>query len=135
MSIDQIISPEVTEAPPGMWSNCLKVGDTVYISGLTARDKALSATGGDEYEQASLIFRRMKALVEAAGGSMADIVKLTIFVTRIAERQNVWRARREFFEGAFPAASLVEVSALAEPEIRVEIEAVAALNQGGRPRS
>jgi 2-iminobutanoate/2-iminopropanoate deaminase len=135
MSIKQIISADVTEPPPGMWSNCLKVNDTLYISGLTARDRGLHAVGGDEYEQASVIFRRMRALLEAGGGSMSDVVKLTIFVTRIGEREQVWKARREFFEGAFPAASLVEVSALAESEIRVEIEAVAVVNQGGRPVS
>jgi enamine deaminase RidA (YjgF/YER057c/UK114 family) len=133
MIIEQIRSSDVTEPQPGMWSNCLRAGDMVFVSGLTARDKALSATGGDEYEQAKTIFTRMQALIEAAGGTMADVVKLTIFVTRIAERAGVWRARREFFHGAFPAASLVEVSALAEPEIRVEIEAIAMLNHSGRP--
>jgi 2-iminobutanoate/2-iminopropanoate deaminase len=133
MSIKQVISANATEPAPGMWSNCLMVNDTLYISGLTARNRALQAVGGDEYSQASVIFRRMQALVEAGGGSMADVVKLTIFVTRISEREQVWKARREFFEGAFPAASLVEVSALAQPEILVEIEAIAVLNQGGRP--
>jgi 2-iminobutanoate/2-iminopropanoate deaminase len=133
MSIKQIVSANVTEPAPGMWSNCLMVNDTLYIAGLTARDRALHAVGGDEYEQASVIFRRMQALVEAGSGSMADVVKLTIFVTRISEREKVWKARREFFEGAFPVASLVEVSALAQPEILVEIEAIAVLNQGGRP--
>ena len=132
MAIEQIKSDKVTEPAPGLWSNCLKVGDLVFISGLTARTPDLDPAGGTEYEQAKLIFTRMRHLVEAAGGSMADIVKLTIFVTRIAEREGVWAARREFFEGAFPACSLVEVSALA-PGIMVEIEGVAALGQGGRP--
>jgi 2-iminobutanoate/2-iminopropanoate deaminase len=133
MSIDRVVSPDVTEPAPGLWSNCLKVGHTLFISGLTARGKDLRAISGDEYEQASIIFRRMQSLIEAGGGTMADVVKLTIFVTRIGERAKVWKARREFFSGAFPAASLVEVSALAEPDIRVEIEGIAMLDQGGRP--
>jgi 2-iminobutanoate/2-iminopropanoate deaminase len=132
MSIEQIVSPEVTEPSPGMWSNCLRVGDTVYVSGLTARDKGLNASGGDEYAQATVIFRRMAALLKAAGGSLRDVVKLTIFVTDIGNREHVWRARQEAFNGAFPACSLVEVSKLA-PGIAVEIEGVAVLNQGGRP--
>ena len=132
MSIEQILSPEVTEPAPGMWSNCLKVGDTVYVSGLTARDKSLNAAGGDEYAQAKLIFSRMGSLVQAAGGSLRDVVKLTIFVTNIGNREQVWRARKEAFDGAFPACTLVEVSKLA-PGIAVEIEAVAVLKQGGRP--
>ena len=133
MSIERISSPEVTEPSAGLWSNCLRVGDLVFVSGLTARDKSLQASGGDEYAQAKQIFARMSDLLAAAGGSLADVVKLTIFVTDIENREEVWRARREVFSGAFPAASLVEVSALAQPEIRVEIEAVAMLNQGGRP--
>lgn len=132
MSIEQITSPEVTEPAPGMWSNCLKVGDTVYIAGLTARDKQLNAVAGDEYEQSRVVFERIEHLIRAAGGSMRDIVKISIFVTDIANREQVWRARREFFDGAFPVATLVEVSALA-PGILVEIEAVAVLGQGGRP--
>ncbi len=132
MAIEQVISPEVAEPAPGMWSNCLKVGDMVFVSGLTARDKSQQATGGSEYDQARVIFGRMQALVQAAGGTMADVVKLTIFVTDITQREQVWRARKEFFTGAFPACSLVEVRSLA-PGIAVEIEGVAVLGQGGRP--
>ena len=64
-------------------------------------------------------------LVEAAGSSMADIVKVTIFVTDIKKREKVWQARREFFIGNFPASTLVQVAALADPSLKVEIEAVA----------
>ncbi|MBT2324346.1 RidA family protein [Variovorax paradoxus] len=133
MTIQRISSPEVTEPAPGTWSNCLKVGDTVYVAGLTARDRNLNPAGGGEYEQARLIFERIAHLVTAAGGNMGDVVKLNIYLTRIKEREEVWRARREFFSGAFPVATLVEVSALAQPEILVEIEAVAVLGHGGRP--
>lgn len=133
MTIERITSPEVTEPAPGTWSNCLKVGDTVYVSGLTARDKNLKATGGGEYEQAKLIFQRIQHLVVAAGGTMRDVVKINMYLTRIEHREEVWRARREFFDGAFPVATLVEVSSLAQPEILVEIEAVAVLGHGGRP--
>jgi len=132
MTIKQIKSDKVTEPAPGLWSNCLKVDNLVFISGLTARSKELDPTGGDEYQQTRLIFERMKALVEAAGGRMADIVKLTIFVTNIANREKIWTARKEAFSGAFPACSLVEVRNLA-PGISVEIEGIAVLDRGGRP--
>ena len=132
MAIEQITSPSVAEPAAGMWSNCLKVGDMDYVSGLTARDKDQKPSGTDDYAQTDLIFKRMAALIEAAGGSLADVVKLTIFVVDIGRREQVWRARREAFSGVFPACTLVQVSALA-PGILVEIEAVAVLNQGGRP--
>jgi enamine deaminase RidA (YjgF/YER057c/UK114 family) len=80
---------------------------------------------GDEYAQGKVIFTKIRNLLEAAGGSMADVVKVTIFVTDITQREKVWQARREFFTGNFPASTLVQVAALANPSLRVEIEAVA----------
>ena len=71
------------------------------------------------------IFTKIRHLVEAAGGNMADIMKVTIFVTDITQREKVWQARREFFTGNFPASTLVQVAALATPALKVEIEAVA----------
>jgi len=84
-------------------------------------------TEGDEYAQAKAIFTKIRHLVEAAGGSMADILKVTIFVTDITQREKVWQARREFFTGNFPASTLVQVAALANPSLKVEIEAVACI--------
>jgi enamine deaminase RidA (YjgF/YER057c/UK114 family) len=128
MSIRRVTSPEVAEATPGLRSNCLVVDRIAYVSGMTARDRNFQpAKDADEYVQAKIIFGKIRALVEAAGGAMADIVKLTIFVTNIANREKVCAARREFFTGDFPCASLVEVFALASPEILVEIEAIAHL--------
>jgi enamine deaminase RidA (YjgF/YER057c/UK114 family) len=69
--------------------------------------------------------------MEAAGGRMDDIVKVVIFVTDITRREEVWKARREVFSGDFPASTLVEVRALAVPEILVEVEAIAVLGAGG----
>lgn len=71
------------------------------------------------------IFGKIRQLVEAAGGSMADIVKVTIFVTDITQREKVWRARQEFFTGNFPVSTLVQVAALAAPSLKVEVDAIA----------
>jgi 2-iminobutanoate/2-iminopropanoate deaminase len=73
------------------------------------------------------VFTKIKHLMEAAGGHMDDIVKVDIFVTDITRREEVWQARREFFTGHFPVSTLVEVRALAVPELLVEVEAVAIL--------
>jgi 2-iminobutanoate/2-iminopropanoate deaminase len=133
MAIERIISPSVAEPPAGTWSNCLRVGDTVYVAGLVAGDGSSQATGGTVYAQSCVIFQRMASLLAAAGGSLRDVVKLNSYVTDITKREEFWRARREFFAGAFPVSTLVEVSALVEPAFLIEIEAVAVLNQGGRP--
>lgn len=122
----RVVSPEVNEPPPQLWSNCLKVGDIAYVSGMTSRGADRETVLGDsEYEQARVVFGKIRDLVSAAGGVMDDVVKMTIFVTRIDRNTEVWRARKEFFAGDFPACTLVQVAALAKPEILLEIEAVA----------
>ena len=125
--IQRITSPAVTEPPPGLWSNCLVAGGIAYVSGMTARSRGdFGAVEGDgAYAQAKVIFAKIRDLVRAAGGEMADVVKITIYVTDIRDRKEVWRARQEFFTGNFPASTLVQVAALAEPAMKVEIEAVA----------
>ena len=131
MSIRRVTSPAAPEPRPGLWSNCLLVNGIAYVSGLTARSgDFVTIDGHDEYAQTKIIFTKMKGLIEAAGGSMKDVTKLTIYVTNIANRERVWKGRAEFFEGDFPACSLVQVAALASPEILVEIEGIAHLGQG-----
>lgn len=120
-SIVRAVSPQVSEPQPETWSNCLVVNGTVYVAGMTASGGDLT----DEYTQAKAVFGKIKHLVEAAGGAMADIVTVTIFVTDITQREKVWQARREFFTGNFPCSTLVQVAALANPSLKVEINAVA----------
>ena len=121
MSIVKASSPHVADPPPGTWSNCLVVDGVAYVAGMTASGGDLT----DEYTQARDIFGKIRHLVEAAGGSMADIVTVTIFVTDITRREKVWQARREVFSGNFPCSTLVQVAALANPSLKVEINAIA----------
>jgi 2-iminobutanoate/2-iminopropanoate deaminase len=130
-SIERVTSPDVAEAPPGHWSNLLVVDKVAYFSGLTARAKdQTTIEGRDEYEQTKVIFGKFQSLITAAGGTMADMVQLTIFVTNIKNREGVWKARREFFRGDFPACALVEVASLASSEVLVEIQGIAHLGAG-----
>lgn len=121
--------PDVAEAAPGLWSNAIRAGDMLFISGQVARpfDGGTGIVGKDEYEQAWQIFSRIDRIVKAAGGTLDDLVKMTIYVVNIEKNTEVWRARREFFGGDFPASTLVEVSSLAKPDVLVEIETVAYL--------
>jgi len=133
MTIRRAISPDVPEPPPERWSNCLVVDGIAYVAGMTARGTdAATLAKMDEYEQAKQIFGKIKSMVEAAGGTMADVVKVIIYVTNIKNNTKVWAARREFFTGNFPVSTLVEVRALAAPEILVEIEAIAHIGKGAR---
>ena len=128
----RISSPQVPEPPPQTWSNCLVIGDHVFVSGMTCRTGTDIVGGDSMYGQAKAVFGKIQNLMEAAGGRMDDIVKVTIFVTDIKRREEVWKARREHFTGDFPASTLVEVSALAAPELLVEVEAIGILGAGGR---
>ncbi len=131
MTIRRVTSPAAPEPPPERWSNCLVVDGVAYVSGMVARG-ASNLEKMDEYEQAKAIFGKIKALLEAAGGAMSDVVKVTIFVTNIKNNTKVWKARAEVFKGNFPASTLVQVAALASPEILVEIDAIAHLGKGAR---
>jgi len=109
----RIISPNVAEYPPGHWSNCIRVGDAIYLSGFTSRGQDLKTIHGinDAYEQTKVIFTKVKHCLEAAGAKMSDVVNMTIFVTDIALNQDVWRARRTkrygyFLLGGFAAEKL-----------------------------
>lgn len=122
--------PDVAEAAPGLWSNGIRAGDFLYISGQVSRPlEGGPVAGAGEYEQAKRIFERIRCICAAAGGSLEDIVKMTIFMVDITKNTEVWRARRECFSGDFPASTLVEVRSLAGPETLVEIEAVAYLGK------
>jgi len=128
----RIRHPEVAEPPPETWSNCLKAGNLVFVAGMTARGGDFDSVAGDSaYEQARTIFAKIEKLMRAAGGSLDDVVKLVIYVADIAERDQVWRARREVFRGDFPVSTLVQAAALAHPAMKVEIEAVGVLGAAG----
>ena len=124
MKMSRVTSPKVKEAAPGTWSNCRVYGNQVFIAGMTAGDGAGGVLGdGSMYSQAKETFTKIKHLIDAAGGTMNDIIRLDIYVTDIKQREEVWRARREFFTGDFPTSTLVEVRALATPKLLVEVNA------------
>ena len=127
----RITSPHVPEAAPGTWSNCIRAGEFLFISGQVARSSVTAgADAPDEYGQAKVAFTKIRHLIEAAGGKMDDMVKMTIYVVNIKQNTEVWRARREFFKGDFPASTLVEVRSLATPDILIEIETIAHIGGG-----
>jgi enamine deaminase RidA (YjgF/YER057c/UK114 family) len=125
MKIQRVTSPNLAEPAPGTWSNCRVYGNQVFISGMTANDGKGGVLGdGSVYSQAQAVFTKIKHMIEAAGGTMNDVIRVDIFVTDITRREEVWKARREFFTGDFPTSTLVEVRALATPQQHVEVSAI-----------
>lgn len=128
----RFITPKVAEYPPGHWSNCLRVGDQIWLSGFTSRgnDRTTIHGVGSAYEQAKVIFEKIKDCLENAGSGMQDVVNMNIYVTDMADNKDIWRARQEFFTGDFPCSTLVQVASLAGPEIKVEITCQAMAGSG-----
>ncbi len=110
---------EVPEPPGATWSNALRVGDELVISGMTAHP----AAGLDAAAQARECLRRIEALARAAGRSLDNVVKLTVYLTDIADKAAVGEVRRAVFAAPYPASTLVGVAALVFPELKVEIDA------------
>ncbi|MGA2395007.1 MAG: RidA family protein [Candidatus Lustribacter sp.] len=129
--LKRVRSPEVPEPPPGSFSQCLVAGELIFVSGQIARDADGRIEGdGSMLSQATIALGKIKALLEAAGASMDDVARLNVYVTDITKRVEIGEARRKFFDGDFPASTLVQVAALVEPGLLVEIEATAIHRRG-----
>jgi enamine deaminase RidA (YjgF/YER057c/UK114 family) len=104
------------------------VGDTVYVSGTVAwGDDGKLTDPGDMYAQAKQAIRNVENALSQAGASLEDVVRTRIYVTDISRLKEAARAHGEAFGEIRPASSMVEVSALAEPEMLFEIEAIAVI--------
>ena len=127
MSLLKRVQPrDVPEPPPETFSQCLVGGGVIYVSGQTAGNGDGTIAGdGTLGSQAEIALQRIKLLVEAAGGMMSDVAKLTVYVTDMSQRAGLNQARKKFFKGDFPCSTLVEISGLAQPGLLVEIEAIA----------
>jgi 2-iminobutanoate/2-iminopropanoate deaminase len=124
--LKRVQSRDVAEPPPGTYSQCLVAGDLIFVAGQHAgADDGGIGGDGTMASQATIALGKIKSLIEAAGGMMDDIAKLTVYVTDISKRAEVGEARRKFFTRDFPCSTLVEISALAQPGLLVEIEAIA----------
>jgi len=123
----QIINPPQMPAPRGYSYAVKKSGTPVFISGQVAIDGQGKLVGeNDATAQVEQVFRNLRTVVEASGGTLDDIVNLHIYVTDAAYRTAVVAARdRHFKAGQYPASTYLVVSALAVPQLLIEIEAVA----------
>jgi reactive intermediate/imine deaminase len=114
--------------PISHYTDAVRFGDLLFVSGIGPLGEDGSLVGRDDAaEQTRQIFRNMDKVLRAAGAGPADILKVTVYLTDIADRTRINPVRQQFFGAARPASTLVEVSKLAIPGMKVEIEAVVGL--------
>jgi enamine deaminase RidA (YjgF/YER057c/UK114 family) len=126
MTRQNISSGGPYEAPYG-YSRAVRVGNQVHVAGTCAQSP--NVEGVDAYNQAVDALRTIATALTEAGSSLADVVRTRIYVIDINDTDGVMRAHGEAFGDIRPAATLVQVVALIDPNLRVEIEASAVIDE------
>lgn len=105
------------------YSRAVRIGDHVWVCGTTASDENGNVIGvGNPYEQTMYILRKIEGALKEAGATMENVVRTRMFVVDISQWEEIGRAHGEFFRDIRPAATMVEVSGLVDPNHLVEIE-------------
>jgi reactive intermediate/imine deaminase len=118
-------------APPiSHYCDAVRFGNLLFIAGIPPTDRSGKVVGGDDVAaQARQVFRNMKLVLDAAGASFADILKVTVYLLDVNDRSKINPVRKEFFGDARPASTLIGIRELAIPGMKVEIEAGAGLRR------
>jgi 2-iminobutanoate/2-iminopropanoate deaminase len=111
--------------PISHYTDAVRAGNLLFVSGCVPVDGDSRLVGGDVVAQARRVFANVGAVLEAGGATFADVVKVTIYLIDIDDRARINPVREEIFGDTRPASTLVEVSALAVPGAKLEVEAVA----------
>jgi 2-iminobutanoate/2-iminopropanoate deaminase len=110
------------------YTDAVRFGDLLFVSGIIAVDKDLKLVGGDDVvAQTRCIFENMKKVLAAAGATFADVLKVTVFLLDVNDRVKINKVRQEYFGSTRPASTLIGVRDLALPGVKIEIEAVVGL--------
>lgn len=111
------------------YSRAVRVGNIIEVAGTTAVDERGEVVGvNDPYEQTKFIFQKIEKALAEAGASLKDVTRTRMFVTDISKWEEIGRAHGEFFREIKPAASMIEVKGLINPELLVEIEVSAVIS-------
>lgn len=112
--------------PISHYTHAVSFGDVVCVSGFTATDRNGELVGGEDVEaQTYQVLSNLEEALQAAGSSLQDTMKVTVYLTDMADRETVNIARKKVFGTARPASTLIEISRLATPGAKVEIDAIA----------
>ena len=123
------LEPVGIAPPPDPYTHAIRAGDTLYVAGQVALDEQNRVVGiGDPKRQAEQVWNNLRLAVEAAGGHVTDIVKITVFLKDVRHGDAEIEVRKQIFEeGRFPICTQVQVANLALPELLMEVDAIAIL--------
>ena len=107
------------------YSRAVRIGNIIEVAGTTAIAGDLVIGLDDAYEQTKFILNKINKALQEAGATMEDVIRTRMFVTDISQWEEIGRAHGEFFSQIKPVTTMVEVKALIQPELMVEIEATA----------
>ncbi|MCB1828465.1 MAG: Rid family detoxifying hydrolase [Coxiellaceae bacterium] len=125
----QMINTNSAPKPAGTYSQGIKAGNTVYIAGqIPMLPETLELITGDFSAQLNQVFKNIAAVADAAGGSLAHIVKLTIYVTDMENQPAVSEVMKKYFNEPYPARAVIEVSRLPK-DVAVEVESILVLGE------
>jgi reactive intermediate/imine deaminase len=128
MSYTTIIPTEAKPVANYKMATRMESGRLLYIAGQVARDANGEVLGkGDIRAQARQVFQNVRNVLLAAGGDLDDLLKITTYITNIDDFPAVAEIRSSFFSGTLPASTLIVVSRLAQPELLIEVEGMAAI--------
>ena len=129
----EIINTELAPQALGTYSQAVKVGNTVYLSGqIPLAPETMQLVDGDISAQITQVFNNLKAVAEAAGGGLSDIVKLNVFLTDLAHFPIVNEIMGRYFKAPYPARAAVGVAALPKAA-QVEMDAIMVVNPQDYP--
>lgn len=111
------------------YSRAVRIGNQIEISGTTSVDGETVMGKGDLYFQTIFIFQKIEKTLTEAGASINDVVRTRMYVTDISKWEEAGRAHSEFFKDIKPATSMIEVSRLINPELLIEIEVSAIIQE------
>lgn len=109
------------------YSRAVKIGNIIEVAGTTASENGEIMGKGDAYLQTKTILQKIERVLQEAGASLENVVRTRIYVTDISRWEEIGRAHGEFFSTIKPASAMIEVSALIDPDLLVEIEVTAIL--------
>jgi 2-iminobutanoate/2-iminopropanoate deaminase len=129
MSKRQEFRVEGMSEPISHYTDAVRGGDLLFVSGCVPVNEAGELVGGDDVvAQARKTFENVGRVLAAAGAGPQDVVKVTVYLTHVDDRSKINPVRQEFFGETRPASTLVEVAGLAIPGARIEVEAVAVVS-------